>query len=133
MAPELVSDPDHVSEKADVWSLGMVLWEMLTLQAPFQSLAPQQIIAGASSPLRQPSCRASRASFAFSLLCGVEVLPVLKYLTGLLGHFAVEHCPDMLWQLHQHAIMCTQGSRVMCYILRTTCPGWRQHPHCMVR
>ncbi len=46
MAPELVSDPDHVSEKADVWSLGMVLWEMLTLQAPFQSLAPQQIIAG---------------------------------------------------------------------------------------
>lgn len=52
MAPELVSDPDHVSEKADVWSLGMVLWEMLTLQAPFQSLAPQQIIAGAPS---QPS------------------------------------------------------------------------------
>lgn len=49
MAPELVSDPDHVSEKADVWSLGMVLWEMLTLQTPFQTLAPQQIIAGASA------------------------------------------------------------------------------------
>lgn len=24
MAPELVNDPTHVSEKADVWSLGMV-------------------------------------------------------------------------------------------------------------
>ena len=47
MAPELVSDPDHVSEKADVWSLGMVLWEMLALRTPFQHLAPQQIIAGA--------------------------------------------------------------------------------------
>jgi serine/threonine protein kinase len=47
MAPELVSDPDHVSEKADVWSLGMVLWEMLALRTPFQHLSPQQIIAGA--------------------------------------------------------------------------------------
>ncbi|KAK9829327.1 hypothetical protein WJX72_005201 [[Myrmecia] bisecta] len=46
MAPELVSDPDRVSEKADVWSLGMVLWEMLTLEVPFQHLTPQQIIAG---------------------------------------------------------------------------------------
>ena len=46
MAPELVSDPDHVSEKADVWSLGMVLWEMLCLETPFQALTPQQIIAG---------------------------------------------------------------------------------------
>ena len=46
MAPELVSDPDHVSEKADVWSLGMVLWEMLCLETPFQTLTPQQIIAG---------------------------------------------------------------------------------------
>jgi serine/threonine protein kinase len=34
MAPELVSDPEHVSEKADIWSLGIVLWEMLTLEVP---------------------------------------------------------------------------------------------------
>ncbi len=46
MAPELVSDPERVSEKADVWSLGMVLWEMLTRQVPFTHLTPQQIIAG---------------------------------------------------------------------------------------
>jgi len=46
MAPELVSDPDRVSEKADVWSLGMVLWEMLCLETPFQALTPQQILAG---------------------------------------------------------------------------------------
>jgi serine/threonine protein kinase len=46
MAPELVSDPLRVSEKADVWSLGMVLWEMLTLQVPFSDLSPQQIVAG---------------------------------------------------------------------------------------
>lgn len=26
IAPELVNDPDHVTEKADVWSMGMVMW-----------------------------------------------------------------------------------------------------------
>ena len=46
MAPELVSDPERVSEQADVWSLGMVLWEMHTRQVPFTHLTPQQIIAG---------------------------------------------------------------------------------------
>ena len=36
MAPELVSDPERVCEKADVWSLGVVMWEMLTRETPFQ-------------------------------------------------------------------------------------------------
>lgn len=35
MAPELVADPEHVSEKADVWSLGVVMWEMTMREAPF--------------------------------------------------------------------------------------------------
>lgn len=93
MAPELVSDPDHVSEKADVWSLGMVLWEMLTLQAPFQSLAPQQIIAGGPSPLHQPLCWASEAScciYKFTALWGQRD-------SVLFSHFLVDHaaqtCP----------------------------------------
>lgn len=36
MAPELVSDPERVCEKADVWSLGVVMWEMMTRETPFQ-------------------------------------------------------------------------------------------------
>lgn len=57
MAPELVSDPTRVSEKADVWSLGMVLWEMLTLQVPFNDLSPQQIVAGLMVGNLQPPVR----------------------------------------------------------------------------
>jgi hypothetical protein len=46
MAPELVADSTRVTEKADVWSVGMVMWEMLTREVPFQNLNPQQIISG---------------------------------------------------------------------------------------
>lgn len=55
MAPELVNDPTHVSEKADVWSLGMVLLEMLELKVPFSDLKPQEIVRALmnGSPLPQ--------------------------------------------------------------------------------
>ena len=69
MAPELVSDPERVSEKADVWSLGMVLWEMLTRQVPFTHLTPQQIIAGLMVGNLQPEvCRYSEIFMPCALL-----------------------------------------------------------------
>ena len=46
IAPELVNDPDRVTEKADVWSMGMLMWELLTLASPFQDMSPQAIISG---------------------------------------------------------------------------------------
>ena len=57
MAPEVVNDPQHVSEKADVWSLGMVLWELLTLEIPFAALSPQHIIHGLMLGNLQPPVR----------------------------------------------------------------------------
>ena len=76
MAPELVSDPERVSEKADVWSLGMVLWEMLTRQVPFTHLTPQQIIAGLMGGKLQPEVSTAKAGHkqqsrnTFTSYCG---------------------------------------------------------------
>lgn len=46
MAPELVSDPNHIDEKADVWSMGVCLWEFLVQEVPHMHMAPQSIVAG---------------------------------------------------------------------------------------
>jgi serine/threonine protein kinase len=50
MAPELVADPERVCEKADVWSLGVVMWEMLTREIPFQVCMTGRDCAGACMP-----------------------------------------------------------------------------------
>ena len=54
MAPELISDPDHVTEKADVWSMGIVLWELVARQVPYANLSPQQIVAGLMQGFLRP-------------------------------------------------------------------------------
>ena len=53
MSPELVADPDGVTEKADVWSLGVVLWEMAVRKPPHATLTQQDIVRGlmGGSPL----------------------------------------------------------------------------------
>jgi len=36
MAPEvLINPPEHYNLKADVYTFGMVLWEMFSLETPF--------------------------------------------------------------------------------------------------
>lgn len=44
MAPELVSNPNQVSERCDVWSMGVVMWEMYTLEIPYNKMSAQQIL-----------------------------------------------------------------------------------------
>lgn len=43
IAPEVHDDPEQFSYYADIWSFGMVLYEMLTLQPPFLRQTPEQI------------------------------------------------------------------------------------------
>jgi serine/threonine protein kinase len=44
MAPEVVADVSHVSDKADVWAMGVVMWEMLTLAIPHGNMTDAQIV-----------------------------------------------------------------------------------------
>jgi serine/threonine protein kinase len=43
MAPEVLRQESY-SEKADVWSFGVVMWELITLRAPFAGHTPLQVI-----------------------------------------------------------------------------------------
>ena len=49
MAPEMVTDHKHVTEAADVWSLGVVFWELLTQQQPYADIAPAQLLGALGS------------------------------------------------------------------------------------
>ncbi|EFJ50640.1 hypothetical protein VOLCADRAFT_58113, partial [Volvox carteri f. nagariensis] len=46
MAYELVSGNGNISEKVDVYSMGVVMWEMYTGEVPFAHLTAQEILTG---------------------------------------------------------------------------------------
>lgn len=56
MAPEMITDHKRVTEAADVWSLGVVFWELLTGEVPYADVAPAQLIGalGSGARLRVP-------------------------------------------------------------------------------
>lgn len=53
MAPEALRE-DRCSEKVDVWSFGIVLWELLTREPPFRDLEQNSIIFSVGSGKLQP-------------------------------------------------------------------------------
>jgi len=40
-APELINNPKGANENCDIWSYGVVLWELLTLKIPFEEFLSQ--------------------------------------------------------------------------------------------
>ena len=62
MAPEMVTNPAQVNEKADVWSLGMVMLEMVTRNMPFADLEDSEVLAELRyRPWRHPEVSAGHA------------------------------------------------------------------------
>lgn len=46
LAPEVVTDPEHLTEKVDVYSFGVVMWELMTGSVPFAGFTDVEVIAG---------------------------------------------------------------------------------------
>lgn len=46
MAPELFDDEPKMTEQSDIYSLGMVLWELASRQMPFATALNQQVVIG---------------------------------------------------------------------------------------
>jgi serine/threonine protein kinase len=44
ISPEILRDPERVSHKADVYSFGIVLWELWALRAPYQGMDMNKLI-----------------------------------------------------------------------------------------
>ncbi|TMS06355.1 Mitogen-activated protein kinase kinase kinase 13 [Larimichthys crocea] len=55
MAPEVIRN-EPVSEKVDIWSFGVVLWELLTGEIPYKDVDSSAIIWGVGSNSPSPSC-----------------------------------------------------------------------------
>ena len=49
MAPEVMSNETNYTQKADVYSYGIVMWEIMAREPPFKSLRPHEIISGVVS------------------------------------------------------------------------------------
>ena len=46
MAPEVMTSEAHYSQKADVYSYGIVMWEIMARDPPFKTSRPHEIISG---------------------------------------------------------------------------------------
>eukprot|EP00882_Tetradesmus_deserticola_P018309 GHRQ01019668.1.p1 GENE.GHRQ01019668.1~~GHRQ01019668.1.p1 ORF type:complete len:209 (+),score=107.07 GHRQ01019668.1:35-628(+) len=50
MAPEIVKNPETVSEKADIWSFGVCMWQLWTMQEPFEGVHLHALLHQLSAP-----------------------------------------------------------------------------------
>jgi serine/threonine-protein kinase len=82
MAPEQIRDPRLVDERADVWSLGIVLYKLLTDEAPFSGQSTNAVCAAIAAdppaPLRSHAAHLPRELETVVARC-LEKRPELRY------------------------------------------------------
>jgi eukaryotic-like serine/threonine-protein kinase len=90
MSPEQMLTPASVDARSDVWSLGVLLFELLTARLPFEGEGVPQVCANvlAAAPLRLRHCRGDLApELDAILLCCLEKEPSRRFdSVSELGH-----------------------------------------------
>lgn len=70
MAPEQITDDVPLDERADVWSLGVMLYEMLTRRVPFDGVDEEEILEAVLSDVPvSPSARVASVPKELSAIC----------------------------------------------------------------
>lgn len=64
MAPEMIKEKRH-TKKVDVYSFGIVLWELLTALTPFDNMTPEQAAFAVCQKVNLPT----HSPFPFSKAC----------------------------------------------------------------
>ena len=54
MAPEVLQSDTNYSHKADIYSYGIVMWEIMAREPPFKSLRPHEIMAAVVNNQARP-------------------------------------------------------------------------------
>lgn len=79
MAPELMSNRSSYTEAVDVYSLGLVLWELLTYEEPFADLSQFEVLAAVLADQQRPAIPpGTPTSFATLLQASWAQNPALR-------------------------------------------------------
>lgn len=133
MSPEQVMNAKLVDARTDIWSLGVILWELLTARTPFEAetLPALSVKIATEAPAAPSSLRPElpRALDACVMRC-IEKDPSLRYQTvgelrdALLAFAHAEVSASQATSAEQSAAARSLAAPDAAFDLPATAPGW---------